>query len=130
MSEISAAEREIAERVIGDVREALGALVDHGKRHVIDLRAVPRMGEEAYRLLKDILGTGEISAVVNTTARAEIWETGCPGVWWLTYYRASGDISTEMIEVALIPQILVATKAQASLSREKLGVETVRDRLG
>lgn len=130
MSQISAAEREIAERVVSDVRDALVALVDHGKRHVIDLRAVPRMGEEAYRLLKEIFGIGEISAVVNTTDRAEILETGCPGVWWLTYYRASGDISTEMIEIALIPQILVATKAQASSSLEKLGAEKVRDRLG
>jgi hydrogenase-1 operon protein HyaF len=120
MTEVSAAGREIAQRVIGEVREALIALAGDGTSHVIDLRRLPHMSPEAYSFLKEALGTGEVSARVDAVPRVEIAETGFPGVWWITYRRASEDIATEMIEVSFVPKILITAKAQVMAGVKRL----------
>ncbi|OIQ63159.1 hypothetical protein GALL_553020 [mine drainage metagenome] len=38
----------------------------------------------------------------------EVRETLYPGVWWLTYYNAEGDIVADLLEITAVPEILKA----------------------
>lgn len=120
MSEMTAVDREIAEKVLTEVEIGLASLLDHGAPHVIDLRRLPKMSEDAYKLVKETLGRGEASLLVDTTPRVEIIETAFAGVWWATYYRPSGDIATEMIEITFTPRLLTAGKAEAFVALDRL----------
>jgi len=96
----------IAREVLNDIATALVHLASTGKPAAIDLRALPRMEPATYQYLKDALAGGEVTAVVDAQVRVEICETKYPGVWWLTHRNAHGAISTEIIEIAEVPQIL------------------------
>lgn len=96
----------IARAVLGDVAAALAQLAATGRPGAIDLRALPQMEPATYQYLKDALAGGEVTAVVDAQVRVEISETKYPGVWWLTHRNAHGAISTEIIEIAELPQIL------------------------
>jgi hydrogenase-1 operon protein HyaF len=117
---MSAAEQDIIEQVMSEVQEALTALARDGASHVIDLRRLPHLGPDSYAFLKEALGAGEVSALVSSVTPVEIAETGFPGVWWVTYRRASEDISTVMIEVSFVPNILITNKAQVEAGVRRL----------
>jgi hydrogenase-1 operon protein HyaF len=120
MSDLTPIEREIIEKVFDDVKEGLAALLETGAPQVIDLRRLPRMSEAVYNLVKETLGRGEASILIDTGARVEITETSFPGVWWATYFRSSGEIATEMIEISLVPRLLTVAKGEALAGLNRL----------
>jgi hydrogenase-1 operon protein HyaF len=127
---MSAVDHKIAEKVLLEVEAGLASLLDEGTAHVIDLRHLPRMSEAAYNFLQEALGRGEVSVLVDTTARVEIIETSIPGVWWATYRRPSGDIATEIIEIAFAPRMLTAGKAEAAAGLKRLQQRNVDQQRG
>ena len=120
MSEMTAIDREIAEKILSEVEAGLASLLDRGTPHVIDLRRLPRMTEAAYNFVKEALGRGEASILVDTNARVEITETSFPGVWWATYHRPAGEIATEIIEITLVPRLLAVGKTEAAVGLNRL----------
>lgn len=96
----------IAKAVLNEIRELVAQFIDSGKPGAIDLRQRPRMRAETYQYLKDVLSSGEVTAVVDAAVKIEIKETQFPGVWWLTHYNEQGAIVTEIIEITEIPAIL------------------------
>jgi hydrogenase-1 operon protein HyaF len=89
----------------------LEALLAEGRTDAIDLRALPVMTESDLERLRSHLGAGEVTARVEAMGVTEVAETAFPGVWWATYYGGDGDIVAERIEIARIPEILVAQDA-------------------
>ena len=96
----------IAKSVLNEISVLVVQLIDSGKPGAIDLRQQPRMRAETYQYLKDVLSSGEVTAVVNAAVKVEVRETQFPGVWWLTHYNEQGAIVTEIIEITEIPAIL------------------------
>lgn len=120
MSDVTPIEREIVEKVLADVKDGLAAVLETGTPQVIDLRRLPRMSEAVYNLVKETLGRGEASILIEASARVEITETAFPGVWWATYFRSSGEIATEMIEISLVPRLLTVAKGEALAGLNRL----------
>ncbi len=96
----------IVDSVLKEIQTSLRRLIESGKPSVIDLRSLPRMRSATYRSLKEVLSTGEVTAVIEADVRITVRETQYPGVWWLTHAHEQGGIVTEFIEITLIPDIL------------------------
>jgi hydrogenase-1 operon protein HyaF len=120
MSEMTGVEREIAEKLLSEVEAGLASLLETGTPHLIDLRQLPRMSEAVYQYVLEALGRGETSILIDASARVEISETSCPGVWWATYHRPSGEIATEIIEINFVPRLLAAGKAETAAGLNRL----------
>lgn len=95
-------------RILNQIKELLARYLESGEPGVIDMRLLPRMNAETYKHIKDLLSSGEVTALVDAEARVDIRETQYSGVWWLTHHNEQGGIVTELIEVSRIPGILVS----------------------
>lgn len=107
----------MARQVLLEVQAALVTWLNTGEEAAIDLRHQPRMGPATYQYLREALGSGEVTIVIEAKARIDIRETRYPGVWWVTHNNDRGDTVTEIIEITAIPAIL---KPHAAEIREGL----------
>jgi hypothetical protein len=87
----------------------LETLAQQGTSAIIDLCSLP-MGPEDRLELQRVLGDGEVKATVEADGLSRIRETGISGVWWVEQFDRIGALSAEMIEVAMVPQILSCAK--------------------
>jgi len=93
--------------LLHEIRHALQALVANGEASQIDLRALPMAPGEEQRLL-DLLGQGEVRAELQALGRSEFRETRFPGVWLVTHYNTSDELMGRFVEIARVPELLVA----------------------
>jgi hydrogenase-1 operon protein HyaF len=107
---------EIAKTLLHEVHAMLKTLIDTGEIGMLDLRALPSLGEDGYQFLKDQLGVGEVTARIQSFGRSEIQETAFSGIWWVAHYNQDDDILTELIEVNFLPEILKSTKDDLMIS--------------
>ena len=106
--------------LLREIADRLERLAGQGEEEAIDLRALPVMGPEEIAGLREMLGTGEVTARVEAMGPTEVRETAYAGVWWITYYGADGAVLAEHIEIAHMPDILRARDADIEESRESL----------
>lgn len=106
--------------LLQEIAVRLDRLVNGGEPEAVDLRALPVMSEEDLQHLRDLLGTGEVTATVQAMGATELEETAFPGVWWGTYFGADGDMVAERIEIAWVPDILVAQAADVRVGLQQL----------
>ena len=109
--------------VLHEIRHALGVFLKTGEQTIIDLRSMPLAPGEMEHIEKE-LGEGEVSVVLNALGRSEIIETQYPGVWLTSHYNAEDAMLGKYIEIALVPEILLA-----QLSDIKSGLERLREKL-
>jgi hydrogenase-1 operon protein HyaF len=115
---------DVVGRVLNEVQAALIELDATGKTHAIDLRQLPRMSPETFQALRDALSQGEVSAVVEAQIKVEVIETQYPGVWWLRHLNERGEISTEIIEITEMPEILKPHRVEIRAGLQKLTERT------
>ncbi|WP_026604211.1 hydrogenase expression/formation C-terminal domain-containing protein [Methylomonas sp. 11b] len=111
----------LAKTLLNEIHNMLSNLLDTGETGVLDLRALPSLGEEGYQFLKNQLGTGEVSARIQSFGHSEIQETAFSGIWWVSHFNQDDDIYTEQIEISFFPEILKSHKDDVVLSRSTLG---------
>jgi hypothetical protein len=109
--------------LLSEIAARLGALLERGEEHAIDLRALPLvLGERDA--LRDALGRGEIAIRVDALGESEILETGIAGVWWATHRGEAGEVSAELIEIGWQPALLASHPADVAAAlaclRERL----------
>jgi hydrogenase-1 operon protein HyaF len=93
--------------VLHQIRHALERLLLTGESTRIDLNAMP-FGPGDLDRLTSLLGRGEVSARIDAAGPTEIQETAIPGVWLVDYRNADGERLTLQIEIADIPELLLA----------------------
>lgn len=111
----------LAKTLLNEIHNMLSNLLDTGETGVLDLRALPSLGEEGYQFLKHQLGAGEVSAQIQSFGHSEIQETAYSGIWWVSHFNQDDDIYTEQIEISFFPEILKSHKDDVVLSRSTLG---------
>jgi hydrogenase-1 operon protein HyaF len=105
--------------LLHEIRHALAALLKTGEQTIIDLRSIPLApGEEAH--IETALGQGEVRVELNALGRSDILETQYPGVWLITHSNTDGTILGKYIEIALIPDILLAQQGDIQAGLEQL----------
>lgn len=84
--------------------ELIGALrefrIGDGSYPRLDLAPLPAPTREA---LDQVLGEGEVSAVVGIPGRVEIQETVFAGVWRVRHLDAQGRVERDLLEACAIP---------------------------
>jgi hydrogenase-1 operon protein HyaF len=110
----------LAKTLLTEILSMLSHLLDTGEAGVLDLRALPTLGQEGYQFLKDQLGIGEVKAQIQSFGRSEIQETAIAGIWWVSHYNQDDDIYTELIEVNFFPEILKTHRDDIVLSQTTL----------
>ena len=93
-------------RAIGqEIATLLTRLAERGESGAIDLKSLP-VGSQDREALAEMLGEGEVTAVVEAFGATRVRETRLRGVWWVTHENSAGDVIAEFIEVTPVPDIL------------------------
>lgn len=96
-----------ADAILHEIVALLETYTASGEIGAIDLHSLPLTPTD-YELLRNTLAEGEVHAQINVIGNTEVRETLYPGVWWLTYYNAEGDIVADLLEITSVPEILKA----------------------
>lgn len=91
--------------ILKELQSMLDILVETGDENYVDIRGLALMPGEIEKL-KQILGTGEVDAIIAALGPTHVTETSIPGVWWVTHKNAADEIISEFIEVTDLPEIL------------------------
>ena len=91
--------------VVNEIHQMLKAYLDKDEEAAIDVKSLP-LSDDGYRLLKQQLGVGEITAVAQLSGDTEVYETSYAGVWWVTHRNIGDKIIADHIQVTRIPSIL------------------------
>jgi hydrogenase-1 operon protein HyaF len=135
MAESTLAELEIEVGDIGthnvipllhEIRHALAQLLEEGKETAIDLRSIPLApGEEA--VIEQVLGEGEVQAVLSALGPSDFRETTYPGVWVVTHYNHDDKIVGKFVEVAVVPALLRSQAEDMAAGLRRLEARLMED---
>lgn len=114
--------------ILSEILEALGKLVRTGTPTVIDLGAIPFSGGDE-KVLHDVLGEGEVTAVLQAMGESHVQETGIAGVWRVDNYDLHGETQSRFIEITYVPDILRTQPEDAVRGRDLLA-ERLAERTG
>lgn len=92
------------------IEQALKELLDDGSSSVIDLAAMPFSSQDEEDLRQQ-LGQGEVSAILEAFGPTLLQETALPGVWLVEHKDAEGRRLTLHLEISRVPSILVTPEA-------------------
>lgn len=110
----------IAQSILFEIHDKLQNLLAKGEGGIIDLRSLPALNQASLQLLEKWLSLGEVSAMVTGVGKTEVRETAYAGVWWLVFHNQRGDIVTESIQIAEVPDILKSQLGDIELGFKKL----------
>lgn len=112
--------------ILSEIRDALRRLIEGDEGSVIDLGAIPFTGGDE-KVLQEVLGTGEVKAVLNAMGESHVEETAIPGVWRIDHYDPHGAPLSRFIEVTRVPDILRTHREDLLRGRDMLA-ERLNDR--
>lgn len=110
----------VAATLLHEVAVHLERLLEGGDPATMDLQSLPMLTPAEHARLRELLGTGEVVANVEVMGPTEVAETAFPGVWWITDYGADGELLSEQIEIAWVPQRLRAQAPDAAAGLDRL----------
>lgn len=105
--------------LLREISELLRCLLETGETAAIDLSALPLTPAD-LDWLRDKLGEGEIAVTLQAGGESTLSETACPGVWWVTHHNEQGAVTSQFIEVALVPELVKAHPQDVEIGRENL----------
>jgi len=113
-----------ASPLLHEIKHALSQLIREGSESIIDLGAIPfAPGDD--RILEEVLGAGEVHAVLSLQGESHVRETSIPGVWRVDHFDENGEQQSRFIEITFLPEILKTQREDA-----ERGLETLAERLG
>jgi hydrogenase-1 operon protein HyaF len=105
--------------LLREISELLRRLLETGESAAIDLSALPLTPPD-LDWLRDKLGEGEIAVTLQASGESTLNETACPGVWWVTHRNEQGAVTSQFIEVTLVPELVKAHPQDVEIGREHL----------
>ena len=105
--------------LLRELAEQVKHLLATGEASAIDLSALPLTPAD-LDWLREKLGTGEISVTLQANGESTLNETACPGIWWVTHHNEQGAVTSQLIEVALVPELVKAHPQDVQIGYEYL----------
>jgi len=93
--------------ILTELAARLERLSVDGVTALIDLRSLPMSVTDRGELL-EALGQGEVTATLDAQGTSTLRETAFAGIWWTVHRDRDNTITSELLEVSLVPQILAA----------------------
>ena len=97
----------LVDAILSEIAGLLQTLITDGHSGSVDLLGLP-LSASCLAALEQRLGKGEITAILTAAGKSEFRETSFPGIWWSSHADETGRVAAMLIEVALVPQILLA----------------------
>jgi hydrogenase-1 operon protein HyaF len=116
----------LAQSLLREIAQHLAALAETGAPAAIDLRSLPMTPADLGEL-EEMLGCGDVEAVLDVAGTSEIWETRYAGVWWVRHRGAGDAIAAERIEITTVPQILITHADDIAASAARLRDDLAAD---
>lgn len=113
----------LVDALLMEVADLLERFLNGERAGAIDLLGLP-LSPACLAALEARLGEGEISALLRVSGASQIRETAFPGVWWTRHMDETGRVVGLLIEVADVPEILRADKADMRHGLLRLGAAT------
>ena len=110
--------------ILTELAARLESLSEDGSTALIDLRSLPMSATDRDELL-EALGQGEVTATLDAQGTSTLRETAFSGIWWNVHRDRDNAITSELLEVSIVPQILAAHPEDISLA-----VSALRRRIG
>ena len=107
----------MAQSVLHEIALALAQLAETGAPNAIDLRSLPMTEADRSELQE------AVSATLDMAGKSDIWETRHAGVWWVRHSGSGDRIASETIEIAAIPDILMAHRDDIRAAAARLSAE-------
>jgi hydrogenase-1 operon protein HyaF len=114
--------------ILSQLVSLLEALARGNSSALVDLRSLPMSPQDRIELQR-VLGQGEVTATVNADGLTQIRETGISGVWWVEHFDRHKAMIAEMIEVALVPQLLASGADEIAAAAQGLRARLTATRL-
>jgi hydrogenase-1 operon protein HyaF len=105
--------------ILMELAARLERLAANGDTALIDLRSLP-MSPTDRGELQEALGKGEVTATLDAQGVSTLSETAFAGIWWTVHRDRDGAVSSELLEVCLVPQILSANPEDIALAAAAL----------
>ena len=104
--------------LLHEIRHALKRIANGEEGTIIDMQSLPLAPGEESRI-EAALGEGEVRAELDALGPSTILETSYPGVWLVTHRNTENEVVGRLIEVARIPDLLLAQPEdiQAGIAR-------------
>ncbi|MFA5080960.1 MAG: hydrogenase expression/formation C-terminal domain-containing protein [Hydrogenophilaceae bacterium] len=96
-----------ARAVLGEVETLLDSLLRTGDGGIVDIRGLPLTAADRG-WLKAQLGKGEVEIHLDIGGHSSILETAYPAVWWIEHRDEGGNLVSEFIQVAYVPELISA----------------------
>lgn len=96
----------LARSLMQEIAQLLEAYAARGEAAAIDLVSLPMTPADRAEL-EDLLGRGDVAAVLDVAGTSEIRETAYSGVWWVRHLGAGDKVAAERIEIVAVPDVLV-----------------------
>ncbi|GGF65126.1 hydrogenase expression/formation protein [Alteromonas lipolytica] len=107
--------------ILAEIQEMLAQINQNGQGSILTLTELPQAD---LSLLNQILGEGEVSVLIDGEHPTRIQETVMAGIWRLRTFDKQGNVISEAIEVAEIPECVrdnaFATKVNLAERIEQL----------
>ncbi len=107
-----------ARPILVELHAAQAAFAAHGTTHSINLSLLP-MSEGELGFLDRRLGRGPIDILSRAYGKCQVISTQSADTWWVRYYNGMGTLILNTIEIARVPEVVVA-------AAEDLGDSAVR----
>lgn len=105
--------------LLREISERLRCLLETGETGAIDLSALPLTPADLV-WLQEKLGEGEIAVTLQANGVSTLNETACPGVWWIEHRNEHGAVTSQFIEVTLVPELVKAHPKDVEIGSEHL----------
>lgn len=108
-----------AQALLREIAALLQRMLATGEGGAIDLASLPfSTADRAW--LEERLGRGEVEIRLMAAGLSTFNETAYPGVWWVSHYNEAGVRVSELIEVARIPELVLAHPDDVKSGLERL----------
>ena len=105
--------------ILNELATLLERLDCSGEAGAIDVRSLP-MSPADIEKLKAALGEGEVDIRIQANGETHARETAIPGIWWTEYRDLDGALLAALIEVAKVPDIVLAGDEQFARGADRL----------
>jgi len=109
----------LAHALLREIAWLLNRLNETGEEGAIDLRSLP-MTDADREELKELLGSGEVSANLEVAGASSVEETGFAGVWWVRHFAGDERVVSEQIVVTRVPEILIAHRDDITAASKRI----------
>jgi hydrogenase-1 operon protein HyaF len=108
-----------APSILREIATLLQRLLATGEGGAIDLTSLPFSPADRDWLAQR-LGRGEVEIRLKAAGLSTFNETAIPGVWWVSHHNEAGVRVSELIEVARVPELVLAHPDDVKIGLKRL----------